>query len=100
MVSPFPLFHADINWMGFEKGKDFAKAIDILHWFKYDYDETPGNRGNRHDSKRFGMKSLRHEALYLTGVDIQVEKSGEDEVQSGAHDPEIDAVYSMKLFLL
>ena len=100
MVSPFPLFHADINWMGFQKGVDFAKAIDIQHWFKYEAEESSPARQNRREAKKAVVKSLRHEVFYLTGVDIQVEQRRGNERQSGAHNPEIDALYSMKLFLL
>ena len=100
MVSPFPLFHADINWMGFQKGVDFARAVDIQHWFKYEAEESSPVRQNRKKAKKAVVKSLRHEVLYLTGVDIQVRSGEERETQSGAHNPEIDAVYSMKLWLL
>ena len=72
MVSPFPLFSPDINWMGFQKGRDFAKAIDILHWFKYEVEDASPSRRRGKEPRKVVVKSLRHEALYLTGVDIQV----------------------------
>lgn len=58
--------------MGFEKGKDFENAIDLVKVFEYRKQGYFPRAMITRSSKKPNYFSLRHEALYLTGVDIQV----------------------------
>lgn len=102
----------DVEWLGLVAGRDFGRAVDISEIFRQ---RMPGSlnfaaevlrkretEGGEQDSgsedrssdeylgfaTRYRHFSLRHVCLNLLGTDIQ----------SGVHDPIIDARYSLTLF--
>jgi len=72
----------DIDWLNLEASKHFISFVDIADFFKV-----------RYPNGRCRYFSLRHEVLHLTGF----EGAGTD-IQSGAHDPILDALFSIRIF--
>jgi RNA exonuclease 4 len=70
----------DLAWLGLAEGVDFKRAEDVAQLFCFWSTRNDG-------SGRQIFFSLRHECLHLFGTDIQ----------EGAHSPEVDARYAMRL---
>ncbi|KAK8805746.1 hypothetical protein WA158_002402 [Blastocystis sp. Blastoise] len=70
----------DIDWLGLKKNIDYADSIDLAKILR-----SPSSYAAAHI---FTIFSLRHEVEQILNVDIQ----------SGIHNPAIDAAYSMKLY--
>lgn len=101
----------DVEWLGLTQGKDFSRMVDLSVIFRQrmpavlgkasevlrsaETGEAVGNPGADPSSDeflgfdtRYRSFSLRHVCLNLLGIDIQ----------SGVHDPIVDATHSLALF--
>ncbi|GBG25487.1 PAB-dependent polyA-specific ribonuclease subunit PAN2 [Hondaea fermentalgiana] len=72
----------DLDWLRLEEGTHFASSFDIGQLFRME--RGPG---------RFRYFSLRHEVLHLEGF-----KGAGVDMQAGAHDPTLDAIYSVRIY--
>ena len=74
----------DLEWLQLREGEDYAASFDIADIFKLRLKDKEGV-----PHPRYRLFSLRHTVMSTMGVDMQ----------SSSHDPEVDASYSVKLFM-